>query len=201
MQKQCDVKQLAMLGQNLMDQLIWKRRFIAAAALNLGEHADTAQEMLVHCVVVIHVELHHGDDLPEGRNETSEHACLVHPPQYSLRIVLGCQDFQKEPVGFLVLAQFCVDQFEGAGDRTHAIGVEGQIVLLRQVENTDQVDRIALESVRLSKEDAVLVDDEVVALGKFAPLHRPKTLHDTAEHGNALGVTVFQLRAKNRGQI
>ena len=43
-----------------------------------------AQQMLVHRVVVVHVELHHRDDAAEVRHEAAEHAGLVHPPQHHL---------------------------------------------------------------------------------------------------------------------
>src|SRR5689334_827 len=69
------------------------------------------------------------------------------------------------------------------------------------MENTDKVDRIALEAVRVRKQDAVLVNDEVVALGKLASLYRTKAFHDAAEHWHALGVTVFQFGAQDGGQI
>ena len=59
------------------------------AALDLGEHADAAQQMLVHRVVVVHVELHHRDDAAEGGHEAAEHAGLVHAPQHGLGVVLA----------------------------------------------------------------------------------------------------------------
>ena len=44
--------------------------------------------------------------------------------------------------------------------------MEGEIVLLRQMEDADQVDRIALEHVRIGDVDAVVVDDEIVGLAQ-----------------------------------
>src|SRR4029079_9987857 len=76
-----------------------------------------------------------------------------------------------------------------------------QIVLLRQMENADEIDRITLEAIRLCKQDAVLVDDEVFAFGKLAPLHRPQALHDAAEYWHALGVAVFQFGAQDSRQV
>jgi hypothetical protein len=43
------------------------------AVLDCGENADGANEVLVDRVVMIHVELHHGDDLSKVRNEAAEH--------------------------------------------------------------------------------------------------------------------------------
>ena len=122
---------------------------LLAPRFDLGQHADAAQQMLVHRVVVIHVELHHRDDLAEGRHETAEHAGFVHPPQHGFRVVLRGEDLEEQLVGLLVLAQLRVDQLERARDRAHRVGVEREIVLLREMENADQVDRIALEDIGL----------------------------------------------------
>ena len=190
-----------MLGQDLVDQLVGERRFVVRAALDLGEHADAAQQMLVHRVVVIHIELHHGDDLAESRHEVAEHAGLVHPPQHGFRVVLRREDLEEEFVRFLVLAQFRIDQVERARDGAHRVRVECKIVLLREMEDTDQVDRIALEHIGLREPDAVLVDDEVVAFDDRAAFHRTQSRHQAAQDRNALGVAVFQFRAEDRGEV
>ena len=72
--------------------------------LDLVEHADAAQEMLVHRVVVVHVELHHRHDAPERADEFAEHAGFVHAAQHGLGLVLGGQDLKEQTVGFLVAA-------------------------------------------------------------------------------------------------
>ena len=169
-----------------MDQLVGERRFVVCAALDLGKDADAAQQMLVHCVVVIHIELHHGDDLAESRHEAAEHAGLVHSPQHGLRVVLRGEDLEKELVGFLALAQFGIDQVERARDSAHRVRVEREIVLLRELEDADQVDRIALEHIGLREPDAVLVDDEVVAFNNRAALHRTQARHEAAQTGTLL---------------
>ena len=86
-------------------QLVGELGVLGAAGIDVGKHADAAQEMLVHRVVVIHVELHHRDDAAEGAHEAAEHAGLVHPPQHGLGVVLRGQDFEEQPVRLLVLAQ------------------------------------------------------------------------------------------------
>ena len=43
--------------------------------------------------------------------------------------------------------------------------MKGEVVLLREAEDSDQVDRIVLEDVGRCEIDAVVVDDEVVAFG------------------------------------
>ena len=103
-QEQRDIEQRAVLGQDLPHQVVGEHELLVAAALDLGEHADAAQQMLVHRVVVVHVELHHRDDAAEGAHEAAEHAGLVHPPQDDLGVVRG-QDFEEQPVGLGIVPQ------------------------------------------------------------------------------------------------
>ena len=135
-------------GWIVSHQIVGEREFAVLAALDLVEHADAAQQMLVHRIVVIHVELHHRHDAAEGADEFAEHAGLVHAPQHGLGVVLRGQDFEEQAVGFLVLAQILVDQLERMGGQPHGLGMDGEIVLLRQIEQPDQVDRIAGEDLR-----------------------------------------------------
>src|ERR1700759_3445840 len=45
------------------------------------------------------------------------------------------------------------------------VGVKREIVFLRQPENPDQVDRVMPEDIGRREIDAVVVDDEIVAVG------------------------------------
>ena len=63
---------------------------------------------------------------------------------------------------------FCVDQMQRALRRAHRVRMERQIVLLREAEDADQVDRVVLEHVRHREVDAVVVDDEIVAVANTA---------------------------------
>ena len=103
-QQRGDVDHRAMLGADLAHQVAGDGELVIAAALDVLQVADAAQQMLVHRVVVIHVELHHRHDLAEGADEMAEHAGLVHPPQHDLGIVRG-QDLHEQPVGFRIFAQ------------------------------------------------------------------------------------------------
>ena len=95
-----------------------------------------------------------------------------------------------------------VDQLQRARHRAHRVGVEGEIVLLRQPEDPDQVDRVVLEDVGRGEIDAVVVDDEIVAVGHPPPLGaRPQPRHHAAQHRRRLGLLVFQLGAQDRGEI
>ncbi len=83
-------------------------------AFDRGEDAERAQGVLVHRVVVVHVELHHRHDLAEVGDEAAEHAGLVHRPEHGFGVLARGQDLQEEAVGLLVLAQLRVDQLQRA---------------------------------------------------------------------------------------
>ena len=70
-------------GEDLARQ---RMRVGRLAALDLGEDADRADQVLVHRVVVVHVELHHRDDLAEIGDEAAEHAGLVHRAEHALGV-------------------------------------------------------------------------------------------------------------------
>ena len=150
-QEQRDIEHGAVLRLDRAHQLAGQREFAILAALDLVEYADAAQQMLVHRVVVIHVELHHRHDAAEGADEFAEHAGLVHAPQHGFGVVLRGQDFEEQAVGFLVLAHILVDQLQRVRGGAHGLGMEGEIVLLRQIEQPDQIDRIAAEHVRRAR--------------------------------------------------
>ena len=80
------------------------------AVLDVGQHADGADQVLVHRVVVVHVELHHRHDLAEVGHEAAEHAGLVHAPQGRLGVLVGAQHLQKDAVGLRIVAQLVVDE-------------------------------------------------------------------------------------------
>ncbi len=137
--------------------------------LDFIEHADAAQEMLVHRIVVVHVELHHRHDPAEGADKFAEDAGLVHAAQHGLGLIFGGQDLQEQAIGFFVAAQFCVDQLERSGRGTHRLGMNGEIVLLREIKQPDKIDRIALEDAGANKIDAVVVNKKVRGLAQLAP--------------------------------
>ena len=172
------------------------------AALDLAERADAAQQMLIDRIVMIHVELHHRHDAAEGAHELAEHAGLVHPPQHGFRLVLRGQNLQEQPVRFLVLAQSWIDQVERARRRAHGFGMDREIVLLRQMEQPDQVDRIALEDIGPGDVDAVVVDDEIVGLGQLLlAARRAQPGDDAAQHRRRFRLTFLEAGAENGGEI
>ena len=116
------------------------------AALDGGHIADRADQMLVHRVVVVHVELHQRDDAAEFGHEAAEHAGLVHPPQRALGIAARGQDFQEQPVGLRIVAHIVVDQVERAGDGAQRVGMNVHALGVGDVEDADQIDRVAPEA-------------------------------------------------------
>ena len=188
-----DVDHRAMLGLDLAKQVACDRELVVAAAFDLLQVADAADQMLVHRIMVVHVELHHRHDLAEGADEVTEHAGLVHAPQHDLGVI-GRQDLHEQPVGFRIFAKLGVHQFQRARHRAHRVGVEGEVVLLRQLEDPDQIDRVVLEDVGRGEVDAVVVDDEVVAVGHPPPLGaRPQPRHHAAQHRRGLACSSSSL--------
>ena len=147
--------------------LACQRELVAVPRLDVGQNADAAQQVLVHRIVVVHVELHHRDDAAEGAHEAPEHADLVHPPQHHLGAVAG-EDLEEQVVRDLVLAQLLIDQLERALRGAHRFRMEGEIVLLGETEDADEVDGVAAEGVRIRDVDAIVVDDEILAVEHHA---------------------------------
>ena len=200
-QQRGDVDHRAVLGLDLAHQVAGDGELVIAAALDILQVADAAQQVLVDRVVMIHVELHHRHDLAEGANEMAEHAGLVHAPQHDFRVVRR-QDLHEQPVGLGVFAKLRVDQLQRPRHRAHRVRVKGEIVLLCQPKNPDQVDRILLEHVGCGEIDTVVVDDEIVAVGyPAAVVGRPQPRHHPAQHRRRLGLLVFQLGAQDRGEV
>ena len=91
-----------------LDDLGRERMFVFQfAALDRGDIAHGADQMLVHRVVVIHVELHQADGMSEGWHEAAQHARFIHPTQGAFRIALGRQDFEEQAIGLLDRRAIC----------------------------------------------------------------------------------------------
>ena len=95
------------------------------AALDLAERRDRADDVLVHRVVVVHVELHHRDDAAELRDEGAEHADLVHQPQRPLGVVVPEQQLEEDAVRLGVGAHPSSISARFAADRAARRGGSG----------------------------------------------------------------------------
>jgi hypothetical protein len=105
------------------------------------------------------------DDLAEGADEVAEHAGLVHAPQHGLGGVREVRISMNSRLASGFSRSCVLISFERARHRAHRVGMEGEVVLLREPEDPDQIDRIVLEDVGRGEVDAVVVDDEIVAVG------------------------------------
>ena len=130
-------------------------------ALDVGQHADGADQMLVDREAMVHVELHHRHDAAEVGNETAEHAGLVHAPQRRLRVLGGGEHLQEDAIGLLVVAQLVVDEPQRAAQQPHGVRVEECVRLLGPGKEADEVDGIALEDVGVGDVEAAVVDAEI----------------------------------------
>ncbi len=116
--------------------------------------------VLVDRVDMVHVVLHLRDDAAEIGDEAAEHASLVHPPQRGFRILFRSQDFEEQAVGLGVLAQLAVDEAQGLRHRPQRARVDVKIVLLRDMEQAQQTDRILLEEILGRDRQPLTVADE-----------------------------------------
>ena len=114
---------------------------------DLRQQPDRADSVLVHRIVVVHVELHLRVDLAEIGHELSEHPCLVHPPQHGFGIVAPCQQFEEQRVGARVFLHIGADQMRVAISLAHGFGMDLEPVGLGNLEYLDQPHRILAEPV------------------------------------------------------
>ena len=164
------------------------------AALDRRQQADGADRMLVDRIMMVHVELHLGDDAPEVRHEAAEHAGLVHPAQHQVRALTVGEDLEEEGIGFGVVADL-VGQPRRSRRCPHRLGVDFQSLSGGNGEQLDQPHRLLRQKVLVGNREAPAVEAEAVQLGRTA-----------AEGGQreaaALGGHLFvQLRQEQPGQI
>ena len=137
------------------------------AALDGGDIAHGADQMLVHRIMVIHVELHQPHGMAEFRHEAAQHAGLVHQAQRPFRIVARGQHVQEEPVGFRIAAQLVGDQIQRAGDGAQRIGMDVDALVVGDLEDAQDIDRIAAEDGGIGGQPAIL-DIEIIARWRAA---------------------------------
>ena len=97
-QKKCHIKDAAVDAR--LENAGRHRQFLDQfLAFDLGQNADRLDDVLVHRVVVIDVELHHRDDGFEFGDEGRQHSQFVHPAQGALRVAMGQHQIKKNPGG------------------------------------------------------------------------------------------------------
>ena len=58
------------------------------ALFDACQQADGADAMLIHRIMVVHIELHLRHDATEIRYKASEHCRLIHPAQHRFRVLV-----------------------------------------------------------------------------------------------------------------
>ena len=111
----------------------------------LGEDRDGLDDMFVHRVVMVHVELHHADDASKGRDEAGQHARLAHSTQRTLGIGAAGQQFEEDAVRFGADTQRVIDHRQRRADEAQRIWMQVGVGVFGLREKADQVDGIALE--------------------------------------------------------
>ena len=167
---------------------------LGLAFLDPREQADRPDRMLVDRIMMIHVELHLGDDPAEVGNEAAEHPGLVHPPQHRLRIARAGQDFQEEGVGAGIVAHF-VDQLGVAGGGAHRQRMDFELVEVGQSEDLEESNRILAEIIVVRQGEPAAVEDEAFKPARPAPDRRQ------AEAPALPGELLVEMGEEDPGQI
>mgnify|MGYP006915173993 CR=1 FL=1 len=195
-QQHRDVERLA--GLDLVDQLVGERVLVLQeAALDLGDVADRPDEMLVHRVMVVHVELHQRDDAAEGWHEAAEHAAFVHPSELRLRICARRQHLEEQPVRFRIGPELVVDQVQRPGHRLQRVGVDVHGLFVGEPEEPQQVHRIAREDVRPVDVQPPALDEEAGRDDLFPAAEAEQA----ADPGGFRLMLVLQHGAEDAGEI
>ena len=132
------------LAHQLGRQRMIGRQF---AFLDPGQQADGADGMLVHRIMMVHVELHLRHDAAEIGDEPTEHGGLVHPAQHRFRVARAGQHIHEGGIGARVLAHLGGNQASVAAGRAHRARMNLQPMPVGHGENLDQADRIGLEEI------------------------------------------------------
>src|SRR5258708_34652289 len=86
------------------------------AALYRSQETNCPNRMLVDRIMVVHVELHLGNDPAEVWDEAAEYASLIHPAQYRLGMIGRRWNFHEQRIGAWIFAHAARDR------RTASIG-------------------------------------------------------------------------------
>ncbi len=87
-----------------------------------------------------------------------------------------------------------------ARGQLHRVRVEGEVVAVGEVEQADQVDRIADEDLGVGDVDAVVVDDEIGRTGNLVVAAGGQA-EQAVEHRRRLAVMFFQRSTEDARQV
>ena len=146
----------------LVEQLGRKRMIVGKlAALDFRQQPDRPDRMLVDRIMVVHVELHLGDDAAEVGNEPAEHAGLVHPAKRDIGLVACGQHLKEECIGTGIVADL-VRMPRVAGRGPHRKGMNFQSFPRCEREQFDQPHRILSQPAVVRNRQAAAVEDKAV---------------------------------------
>ena len=132
------------------------------AVLDLMQHVDRLDGVLVDRVDVVEAVLHLGDHAAELRQEPAEQAGLVHPAQRGRGILARGEHGHEQGVRRRVLAHVRVDPSQILGHRAQRLGVDVELPLLGQLEQAEHRQRLALEQIGLGGGDPATLDHHAV---------------------------------------
>ena len=171
-----------------------RQLFDQFAALDLGQAADGLDDVLVHRVVVIDVELHHRDDGFEFRDEGRQDPQFVHPAQAAFGVPVFQQQVKEQSLRLGVLAHVVVDQVQIPGQEPHDVGVKQIAGAQRLFKDAQKVQLVGQKGPGVGHIDPAL--HQLIALAD--PLGQ---LEDPEQAGFALGVAGLQLGQEDAGQF
>ena len=165
-----------------------------SAAFDVRQQANGPDRMLVHGIMMIHVELHLRHDPAEFRHEPAKHRRFVHPPQHLGGIARGTQYAEEQLVGARILAHLMIDAFGIAPCRAHRQRMHFVAEPVRQREHLDQTHRIILKEGVVRNGDTVLIQLKAIELFQQFRATREAVMQ-------ALGLRFFQMAEKQAGKI
>ena len=94
------------------------------AAFDLGQNRYGLDDMLVHRVMMIDIELHHRDDVFKLGDKTAQNTQFIHMPQSAFGVAMVQQKIMKNAHRLGIFAHIFVDQMQIGRDQAHHIGMQ-----------------------------------------------------------------------------
>ena len=163
------------------------------APLDLGQHADGLDDVFVHRVVVVDVELHHRHDRLEFRDIGGENPQFVHPAQCALGVAVLEEQVEKDPRRLGVVAGGVVHPVEVGGQQAHGVGMDQIAGAHSFLEDAQEIQRVRQETGGVGHVDPAL--QHLVA--GFQPLAG----EDAFQPGFRLDVAGLKLGQEDAGQL
>jgi hypothetical protein len=166
------------------------------AALDIVDRFNGLERMLVDREMMVHVELGLPDDATELRQETAQHAGLVHQRQDAAGMVAASHDVEEHRPGFLIIARLARHGPERAARRRHRLRVNVDLALVGEPEQTHQLARVRHEHGRVGDGDAAAIEREALFLERLGRRLRL----EPGDAGRTLFFVNLQLGAQDAGE-